>query len=114
MLMINTLHFSPAPLFHASVIQPSLVFNIPSPSLDSQLLPGPTKSTGRFLWGLSTTERLCHLADLARSLFSVLHCWEEVGDSYFLIASEIKGHVLTGHSTAMMHSWSPVGESLIQ
>lgn len=67
-LMINTLHFFPAPLFRASVIHPSLVFNIPPPNLDSQFLPGPTKSTGHFLWGLRTTERLCHLADLARSL----------------------------------------------
>lgn len=37
--MINTLHFSPAPLsFHASEIPPSLVFNVPSPDLDPMVL----------------------------------------------------------------------------
>lgn len=82
---INILHFFPATLsFHASVIPPSLFLTFLLQTLIPLFLPGPTKSIEHFLQGLSTTQGLCHLADLALSFFfSVLNSWEAEGGQLF-------------------------------
>jgi len=58
--MINTLHFFPAPLFfRASVILPSLVFNISSPDLDPIVLARSYEEHRAFsLWAQHRAEAL--------------------------------------------------------
>lgn len=100
--MINTLHFSPAPLFfHASVIPSSLIFNIPFPNLNLIVLARSYKEHRAFSLGAQHHAEALSPCRFTLSSSLCLTAGRRWRDSYFLIALEIKGYVLTGFASSV-------------